>query len=161
MTPGSKELHLTDKYARYLDEAVDEVFHLMLGVPCTPVSHCSDDSLDTISAVIGFAGSMGGICVLRSGEKVAMGMAEKLTGSPILMIEDTVMDAMGEICNMIAGAWKNQQPRLASTCLLSTPTVVTGKSYHLHMQKPEFRIERFYAFEMSSFTVTLACESME
>jgi chemotaxis protein CheX len=161
MRSGVEEIHVADKYTQYLDSAVEEVFHLMMGVSCAPVSHSSDESPETISAVIGFAGSMSGICVLRSGGTVSLLMAERLTNSSLPEIDDTVMDAMGEICNMIAGAWKNQQPRLASTCLLSTPTVVTGRNYHLHMQKPDFRIERSYQFETAVFTLVLACESLE
>ena len=150
-----------DMYVQSLDCAVAEVFDLMMGMRCCPVDECPAEERQMISAVIGLAGAMSGICMLSSGEKVALHMAGILTGSSIATLNDTVKDAMGEVCNMIAGVWKAKQPSLAYGCMLSTPTVVTGTNYRLHNQRPKFRIERFYCFEGSSFAVTLLCESME
>jgi chemotaxis protein CheX len=103
---------------------------------------------------------MSGTCVLRSGERVARRMAETMTGAAIPKLNDTVKDAVGEICNMVAGAWKGRQLELASDCMLSTPAVVTGTNYQLHIQRPEFRLERYYRFEGCSFALTLVCDSM-
>ena len=69
-----------------------------------------------------------------------------------------VRDAIGEVCNMIAGAWKGFDPELASGCLLSTPTVVAGSSYKLFGQRAPIRIERRYRFEEMTFGVTIFCE---
>lgn len=160
MASASRGIDLVSAYAQSLDEAVEEVFSLMMGLHCIPVGECPIEERETISAVIGLAGAMSGTCVLRSGEQVALRMAESLTGIEMPKLSDTVKDAVGEICNMVAGAWKSRQPPLASRCMLSTPTVVTGTHYHLHTQKPEFRIERYYRFEAHSFGVALACESM-
>ena len=124
-------------YALSLDEAVEEVFRLMMGVRCHPVGECPVEEREMISAVIGLAGAMSGICVLLTGETVAVRMAELLTGVASSKLNDTVKDAMGEICNMIAGAWKGRQSSLASDCMLSTPTVITGTNYQLHNQRPE------------------------
>ena len=63
-----------------------------------------------ISAVIGLAGAMSGICVLSSGETVALRMAETMTGVSVARLDDTVKDAIGEVCNMVAGAWKGSCP---------------------------------------------------
>jgi len=148
-------------YTLSLDDAVEEVFRLMTKNSCLPVDQCPIEEREMISAVIGMAGAMSGICVLWSGETVALRMAETLTGLAIFKLNETVKDAVGEMCNMVAGAWKARQPSLASECMLSTPTVVTGTNYQLHNQRPEFRIERFYSFEEHSFAVTLICESMQ
>lgn len=148
-------------YAHSMDEAVEEVFSLMMGMKCTAVDDCPIHEPETISAVIGLAGAMSGTCVLRGGEGTAMRMAGALTGMAIESMEDTVKDAIGEICNMVAGAWKGKLAALASSCMLSTPTVVTGKHYQLHTQRPEFRIDRFYQFEGNTFSFTVVCESMQ
>jgi chemotaxis protein CheX len=148
-------------YGASMDEAVDEVFRLMMGVNCEAMADCPIDEPETISAVIGLAGAMSGTCVLRSGERTATRMAAALTGIDITSLDDTVKDAIGEICNMVAGAWKGKLPALASSCMLSTPTVVTGTNYQLHTQRPEFRIEHYYRFDGHNFSVTLVCESMQ
>jgi len=114
-----------------------------------------------ISAVIGLAGALSGICVLCSGEKVALRMAEILTGIATPRLNDTVKDAIGEICNMIAGAWKGRLPSLSSECMLSTPTIISGTNYQIHNQRPDFRIERFYSFNGNSFAFTVLSESVE
>ena len=148
-------------FGRALDEAVEEVFRLMLGMECLPIDECPAEEREQISAVIGLAGAMSGICVLCSDETVTLRMVEAMTGTQLSGLSDTVKDAIGEICNMVAGAWKARLPLLASECMLSTPTVITGTNYQLHCQRPAFRIERFYRFEKLSFTVIILCESMQ
>jgi len=39
--------------------------------------------------------------------------------------------------------------------------VVTGSSYPLQAQRPEFRIEHSYCFDGRYFSVTLRCEEMQ
>lgn len=148
-------------YGQAMDESIEEVFSLMMGVQCTPCADCTAESPETISAVIGLAGAMSGTCVLRGGVKTAMRMAGALTGMEMTALDDTVKDAIGEICNMVAGAWKGKLPGLASNCMLSTPTVVTGTNYQLHIQRPQFRIERCYGFDRHMFSLTVVCESMQ
>ena len=161
MASAAKQIDPFSVYGHCMDEAVQEVFSLMMGMTCASVDDCPVDEPETISAVIGLAGAMSGTCVLRSGEGTAMRMAGALTGIEMEALDDTVKDAIGEICNMVAGAWKGKLPVLASSCMLSTPTVVTGTNYQLHTQRPEFRIERYYCFETLTFAVTLVCESMQ
>ncbi len=156
-----KQTEPVSAYGKAMDEAVDEVFRLMMGVSCESMEDCPIDEPETISAVIGLAGAMSGVCVLRSGEQSAMRMATALTGIEMASLDATVKDAIGEICNMVAGAWKGKLSTLASSCMLSTPTVVTGTNYQLHTQRPEFRMEHYYRFEGHNFSVTLVCESMQ
>jgi chemotaxis protein CheX len=161
MASAANEINLSRAYAHSLDEAVQEVFSLMMDVTCASIDDCPIDEPETISAVIGLAGAVSGACVLRSGERAAIRMAGALTGIEMLSLDDTVKDAIGEICNMVAGAWKGKLPTLASGCMLSTPTVVTGTNYQLHTQRPEFRIERYYRFESLAFALALVCESTQ
>ena len=161
MASAVNQMDVTDGYRRSMDEAVEEVFSLMMGVACVPVEDCPLGEAETISAVIGLAGAMSGTCVLRSGEGAATRMAGALTGMEVPSLDNMVKDAIGEICNMVAGAWKGKIPGLASGCMLSTPTVVTGSTYQLHTQRPEFRVERYYRFESFSFSFTVVCESMQ
>lgn len=147
-------------YARAMDEAVEEVFSLMMGIACSAADDCPINEPEMISSVIGLAGAMSGTAVLRGGERAAVRMATALTGATIASMNDTVKDAIGEICNMLAGAWKGKLPALASCCMLSTPMVVTGTHYQLHT-RPKFRIERFYKFEGLVFSFTVVCDSMQ
>lgn len=46
--------------------------------------------------------------------------------------EEQVCDAIGEICNMIAGNFKNKLTGFDKPWLLSVPAVVTGRAYRFH-----------------------------
>ncbi|HTW46806.1 MAG TPA: chemotaxis protein CheX [Acidobacteriaceae bacterium] len=142
-----------------LDRAVHEVFSAMMAVDCLPVDDSVVPERETISAVIGLAGALSGSMVLHGGICAAISMTERLTGMAPDGLNAMVCDAVGEVCNMIAGAWKGVDPLLASGCLLSTPTVVAGSSYELFSQRAPLRMERSYRFADCLFGITLFCES--
>lgn len=145
----------------HLDDAVDEVFRLMMGVPCPPVDQSVAEGKETITAVIGLAGAMSGACTLRCGLETSLRMAECMVGTRPLELDAMVKDAIGEVCNMIAGAWKGKHAVLAGGCMLSTPAVVTGTNYQLHLQQQEFRVDRNYGFEGHTVSVSIICESIQ
>ncbi|MGC2638663.1 MAG: chemotaxis protein CheX [Acidobacteriaceae bacterium] len=148
----------TSRFEENLDRAAEEVLGTMMGVLCSPVEEFRERRGETISAVIGLAGAMSGSLVLRSGFRAALRMTELMTGVAPAGIDAIVRDAVGEVCNMLAGAWKGRDPRLCAGCLLSTPTVVAGSCYELFSERAPVRIERSYRFEETTFTVTLFCE---
>ena len=141
----------------HLDRAVEEVFRTMLGVGCEPAEPHEDQG-GSVSAVIGLAGSLSGSLVLQSGEAVARWMAGCMTGAEPDSVDAMVRDAVGEIANMLAGAWKGFDPELSSDCLLSTPTVVAGTSYQLFSQRAPMRLERSYRAGERRFIVSLFCD---
>jgi chemotaxis protein CheX len=149
----------TGRLEQQLDQAVEEVFSTMMAVACLPVEENVAPEHESISAVIGLAGVLSGSMVLHSGSQAAISMAERLTGLLPEGVDAMVRDAIGEVCNMIAGAWKGVDPVLASGCLLSTPTVVSGSSYELFSQRTPLRMERSYRFADCLFSITLFCES--
>jgi chemotaxis protein CheX len=76
-------------------------------------------------------------------------------------LDDVVKDGIGEICNMLAGAWKGKVPSLAANCGLSVPAVITGCNYKLHVQAPEFQLHHGYQFEDACFDVTIVCDGLQ
>ncbi len=148
-----------------LDGSVDEVFRLMLGVNCLRQTNdpSSRTELDEVSvtAVVGFGGVLSGACVFRCNAEAAMRVAAHMTGMQFSEIDDTVKDGIGEICNMLAGAWKGKVPELAANCGLSVPAVITGRDYNLHVQSPQFHLHHSYCFDDTSFEVTIVCDSLQ
>lgn len=146
----------------HLSGSVEEVFRLMLGVNCEQIEGPIEKEPDTITAVVGFGGVLSGACVFRAGETVARRIATLLTGMDQPTLDDTVKDAIGEICNMLAGAWKGRMPDLSANCMLSVPAVVTGRDYRIHVQSPEFRLDHIYCFEQKqAFEVTIICDGLK
>lgn len=146
-----------------VDASVEEVFRLMLGVDCRRDAEPATgvEEAESLTAVVGFGGLLSGACVLRSGAYAARRVAGLLTGMEFAQMDDTVKDAMGEICNMLAGAWKGKVPELAAHCGLSIPAVITGSSYRLHVQALEFQLCHSYRFEDASFQVTIVCDGLQ
>jgi chemotaxis protein CheX len=139
----------------YLDQAVEEVFGLMLGVTVVAIDKhpCEDAKSETLTAVIGLAGAVSGACTVQATARAAIHMTERMVGMAMDTVDDAVLDGLGEISNMLAGAWKSKIPSLSSACLLSVPTVVTGTQYVVHRQPAAFYMERDYRLEEHVFTV--------
>ncbi len=144
-----------------LDASVQEVFQLMLGVNCRRDSAPLVQEPESVTAVVGFGGLLSGACVFRSGSSAAMKIAAHMTGMEFSEIDDTVKDAIGEICNMLAGSWKGKVPDLAANCGLSIPAVITGRDYKLHVQAPEFQLHHVYRIEDTGFAVTIVCDGIQ
>jgi chemotaxis protein CheX len=158
VVPGTAKTKDVAQFEKHLDQAADEVFRTMMGLGCTPDGKHAGGEAGTISAVIGLAGALSGSLVLHTSGAAAMRIAERMTGIETSQVDAMVRDAVGEVCNMVAGAWKGFDPALASGCLLSTPTVVAGTSYELFSQRAPIRIERSYRFEELTFVITICCE---
>ena len=140
-----------------LDQSVEEVFALMLGTPVT-VSETGITPTNipiTLTAVIGLAGALSGAYSVVVNESAARQVAACMLGIDVECLDDTVYDALGEITNILAGAWKSQIESLHAACLLSVPTVVTGTHYDIHKKSSSFRLSRSYRFADSSFTISI------
>jgi len=146
---------------RNLDASVEEVFRLMLGIECKRDAGPARAEQESVTAVVGFGGLLSGACVLRSGARTALSLVGRMVGMEFSAIDDTVKDGLGEICNMLAGAWKGKVPELAANCGLSIPAVITGRDYNLHVQAPEFYLHHIYSFGEEYFEVTIVCDGMQ
>jgi len=146
---------------RNLDASVEEVFHLMLGVDCRREQAPVAMENESVTAVVGFGGLLSGACVFKSGGSAAMKIAAAMTGMEFAEVDEIVKDGIGEICNMLAGAWKGKVPDLAANCGLSVPAVITGRDYNLHVQAPEFQLVHRYRFDDASFEVTILCDGIQ
>jgi len=53
-------------------------------------------------------------------------MATKIIGAEAPGSKGQLEDAVGEVCNMVAGNFKNKISGISDGCKLSVPTVITG-----------------------------------
>ncbi|HEX7157378.1 MAG TPA: chemotaxis protein CheX [Edaphobacter sp.] len=145
-----------------LDASVEDVLGLMLGVPVTVADEAIVASAIppiTLTAVIGLAGSFSGAYTVLVTAPAATKMAGCLMGMEVEALDDSVYDGLGEIANMLAGAWKSRIPALNGSCFLSVPTVVTGTQYEVRKRSSAFRFTRSYRFDDHVFTVTIHGET--
>lgn len=142
----------------HLDQAIEEVFSLMMGISCVPTDNVNIPR-NQVTAVVGFAGALNGAYVINVPDESAMRIAHALMGSPVSEVDDMVKDSMGEVCNMLAGSWKGRFAELSSACMLSVPTILTGKDCHIRLQQSEICIERNYLFESYPLGITIMCSA--
>ncbi len=115
-----------------LEQSAQEVFELMLGSHLVVAPEAvADDGLD-ITAMVGLAGLLCGVMTIRCSSKAGAKMASKMLGVDADKAVSEIWDALGEICNMVAGNFKNKISGLGDGCMLSVPTVITGGDYECH-----------------------------
>ena len=101
-------------------------FDLVAGNP-----HFSGRTLDferDISAVIGLSGAVRGAVVISMQKSFALNITDTLVGSKHSELDDDVVDAIGEIVNIIAGNIK-QYVDGGEQIVISLPTVVKGRDH--------------------------------
>lgn len=63
-------------------------------------------------------------------------------------------DAVGEICNIVAGYFK-AKIGLGDQCMLSVPTVLAGKDYRIHSRGEDVRMELPLLYESEPIWIAL------
>ena len=161
---SAPEEFASPKSVERLDATVIEIFDMMFGLAIAadidgsaPFQATSD--LDIRTAIVGFSGSMRGCCQVRVGKVAAESIASAMLGGASLDGDDQpINDALGELCNMLAGGWKNGIPDLASGCSLSPPTIIAGFAYKIQMSKPSTKLCRVYRFGKHELDLTLVID---
>jgi chemotaxis protein CheX len=124
-------------WIHYVHDAFHEVFGVMLGMKVTPCE--GQIMVPELTAIVGLAGSICGLFSIRCNQENGCKFAERMLGAP--GDEDETLDALGEICNMLAGSFKSRIPGIADTCMLSVPTTIAGADYHVHALRGGQRFE--------------------
>ena len=130
---------------------MDHLLHLPLAVD--PASNFTD----CISALVGLAGTYNGLVSLH----VPMRLAEKLTAQLLDVAhpsEEEIEDALGELANILAGSFKQQISDNSMDIRLSTPSVVSGKQYVIHVAKKPDVMALLFDSEEDWFMAALALE---
>jgi chemotaxis protein CheX len=82
-----------------------------------------------ISGIIGLSGKAVGMVVLSLSEPLALKAASTMLMTETKEINDDVVDAVGELANMVAGAAKAELEEYELS--VSLPSVVTGKNHEI------------------------------
>jgi chemotaxis protein CheX len=137
-----------------LELAVEEVFEIMLGCRVKPVAPSEHTVHGEFTAMVGLAGSLCGVLTVRCDAGTACQVAKCMLGDTADS-EQQVADALGEICNMITGNFKNKLPGTDERCLLSVPTVISGGEYSLRSMADGDLLDTVLLFEGAPIAVRL------
>ncbi|MGO8816835.1 MAG: chemotaxis protein CheX [Terriglobia bacterium] len=144
-----------DRFTEALDSAAAEVFEMMVGTPLGPSDHVTLPRVADYTAMIGLAGDLCGVLSFRCSLASAAMIAAKMLGTDEHTSEECIRDALGEVCNMVAGSFKAQLSGVAEQCMLSVPMVVSGKDYQLYPLADGLRIQISKSFEGALIWMTL------
>jgi len=144
-----------DELTAALNAGARETFEMMVGTSLTVGDFSGLPRVADYTAMIGLAGDLCGVLSFRCTAESARRIAGLMLNSEGPVPEESVQDAMGEICNIVAGAFKARVTGLADQCMLSVPTVVTGKDYRLHSLANGQRLQAALGFETAVLWITL------
>jgi chemotaxis protein CheX len=115
-----------------------------------------------LSAVIGLTGEARGAVVLSMKAELAIKLTGILTGSEPSILDEDVVDAIGEIINIIAGNAKKGLEE-AFRLIISLPTIIEGNKHSVKWPNNQARIIciPFKIFEKDSFFLSVAIEAVK
>jgi chemotaxis protein CheX len=129
-------VHPDPHWKSILESAAIEVFSMMVGVELESFADNPPEPRGEQTAMVGLAGALCGMVTVRCDSKTAADLAGLMLGESATSNPSTIGDALGEICNMVAGNFKSKISSLADRCMLSVPTVIWGEDYVMQTVQP-------------------------
>ncbi|MGB7327769.1 MAG: chemotaxis protein CheX [Rubripirellula sp.] len=131
------------------------VFETILGVPVKSNQPSGDSPIVArgVSGIIGLTGVISGDIIVCFDESIAIKTTGIMLGSEPGELNDDVVDAVGELTNMIAG---NAKGRLEKYNLsLALPTVILGSGHRIGFKSGIKPLSIHFDSELGSFSVEL------
>lgn len=104
-----------------------------------------------ISGVIGLSGRAAGTVVVSLSREVALGAASKLLLTECKEVDDDVVDAVGELANMVGGSAKAKLEDFNLS--LSLPNVIVGENHEIRFPSSAPQIVIPYTCEWGKFAL--------
>jgi chemotaxis protein CheX len=96
----------------------------------TPIHGQTTRPRSNVVALVGFAGETSGLVAFYSTLEAAREIAGAMLGVSPADVDGDMPDAIGEVSNMIAGAFRSRLAEAGTQCAISVPTVTTGSDFH-------------------------------
>jgi len=146
------------RYINPFIAAVKTVFETMVMTDVTvgkpvPAGNGNDPKVD-VSAIIGLSGDAVGAVVLSFEMDTASRAASKFAGIELKPEHPDFADALGELCNMVAGQAKVRLEGL--NCSVSLPSVIIGPEHVVSQSKSKPRLLLPCSSELGQFHVEVA-----
>lgn len=144
-----------DQRVWQIDDIVADVFHMLMQQSCDVVGDAAATGID-ISAKVLLSGSIEAQCLVEFPSATAKKLTDAFLGSEDKWEDAMIEDAVGELCNMIAGGWKIKLGATASASGLSVPAISRSRGSDRNtLNRCSLGMRRTYAFDNSPFTVSL------
>lgn len=118
---------------RAVQEATADVFSTMLRLPVEGGEVYSDRACPSVNegvmAFVGIAGPWVGSGIITCDAAFACRLCEAFLMTEAPAVNEEVLDAVGEIANMVVGNFKTAAEALVGQLALSVPTVIFGRNF--------------------------------
>jgi len=130
-SPAGVSAAVAASWSGILFDAACEVFSMMVGAALASSTGKELSAGVVVTGTVGIAGAVRAILSLRCSTQAATKIASHMLGISAEEAAAQNCDAIGEICNMVAGQFKTKLG-LEAQCMLTVPTVITGSDYRVH-----------------------------
>jgi chemotaxis protein CheX len=121
------------KIVEFVRAAAADVFSTMLGMEIVAEPAFTDQNAPTISdgllAFVGIAGPWTGAGAIVCSAAFACKVCNQLLMTEACSVNEEVLDAVGEVANMIIGNFKTMMEEVLGPLGLSIPTVIYGRNF--------------------------------
>ncbi len=142
-------------------ESAKEIFSTMLMMEISVHGDTMTKNVllnESISGVIGLAGTHKGVLAIHIPYKVAMAITSSFLGMDVDEINEDVKDAVGELANMLGGNVKSILSESGRDIALSLPSTITGQQYDFQPTKETERIIIPFRCDAGGFTIDFQLE---
>ncbi len=117
----------------YVRTSTADVFTTMLGMEIANESEYSDENAPQVSdgvlALVGMAGAWSGTGAISCTAAFACRLCNQMLMTEATSVNEEVLDAVGEVANMIIGNFKTMVEEQLGPLGLSIPTVIYGRNF--------------------------------
>ncbi len=146
------------EHAQYIIDSTQEIFSSMIMLEVTPgqpYERAHEPLRNSISGIIGLAGSTKGLLAIHLPNSAALAVTTAFLGMEVEEIDDDVRDAIGELANMVAGNLKSALDPSGSDIKLSMPSAVHGEEYSIDCLANSQTVTVPFSFNGDNFLVEL------
>jgi chemotaxis protein CheX len=147
-------INCRDTWPAVLRETTVEVFSTMVGATVTTPERSGIPVVAQVTGMVGIAGPLSATVSLRCSMQSATMIASQMLGVSPDEAAAQKCDAIGEICNIVAGYFK-AKVGLGECCMLSVPTVLAGMDYQIRARNGDVRIEMPVLYESEPVWIAL------
>lgn len=124
---------MNDRISRTMAAATREVFSTMLGMDIHPeppyVERAAPQAAQGLISLIGLTGEWLGTGSISCSGEFACRIASQMLTTVAPAVDEEVLDAVGEITNMIVGNFKTAMEDCLGPLWMSLPTVIFGRNF--------------------------------
>ncbi len=145
-------------HAQNIINSTQEIFSSMIMLDITPGEPFSREReilQDSISGIIGLAGTTKGLLAIHLPKPVALAVTTAFLGMDVEEIDEDVCDAIGELANMLGGSLKSALDPKGSDIKLSMPSAIHGEEYSVDCLANTENVTVPFTLEGETFLIEL------